>query len=138
MDSAITETVSAWLSKAGHDLSAARLLGDNQAGLLDVAVYHCQQAAEKALKAFLAANNHPVERTHDLKLLVSLCSSFDSSMAQWTADAAFLAPMATSFRYPDDLSALEPTQTQFETALDSTERLFAFVLSLLPPETHPI
>ena len=33
------------------------------------ALYHCQQAAEKALKGFLAFHDHPFRRTHDLREL---------------------------------------------------------------------
>jgi len=40
----------AWLSKADQDLGAARMLLD---GYPDVSLFHCQQAVEKALKAFL-------------------------------------------------------------------------------------
>lgn len=50
-----------WLIKSQHDLgSAGRLMeGDNP--YLDTAVYHCQQAAEKSLKAFLTYHDVPFE-----------------------------------------------------------------------------
>jgi HEPN domain-containing protein len=51
MDEAKKELVRGWLGKASHDLAAARLLGTSPLALRDVAVYYCQQAAEKALKA---------------------------------------------------------------------------------------
>jgi len=38
-----------------------------------VAVYHCQQAAEKAVKAFLVHHGKTYERTHDIEVLVSGC-----------------------------------------------------------------
>jgi hypothetical protein len=38
------------LIKAQHDLQAARALANQTSPLLDVAIYHCQQAAEKAIK----------------------------------------------------------------------------------------
>jgi HEPN domain-containing protein len=44
-----------WLAKARNDLEAARLLIHDEKRLLDIAAYHCQQAAEKALKAWLIA-----------------------------------------------------------------------------------
>ncbi|PSO84185.1 MAG: hypothetical protein BRC41_10750 [Cyanobacteria bacterium QH_9_48_43] len=42
--------VQQWLIKAQHDLQAARALANQTSPLLDVAIYHCQQAAEKAIK----------------------------------------------------------------------------------------
>jgi HEPN domain-containing protein len=38
------------------------------------AVFHAQQAAEKALKAFLAWHDLPARPTHDLTELLSLCT----------------------------------------------------------------
>lgn len=42
-----------WLIKAQHDLAAARKLCADPDPYLDVAIYHCQQAAEKTVKGFL-------------------------------------------------------------------------------------
>jgi len=53
-DEAKRDLVRRWLVKAWHDLAAARKLAGGPDAYLDVAIYHCQQAAEKALKAFLA------------------------------------------------------------------------------------
>jgi len=41
------------MQKAEHDLLAAAHVLELDEPLTDIAVYHCQQAAEKALKAFL-------------------------------------------------------------------------------------
>ena len=41
-----------WLLKARRDLESAKVLFDRE--LNDTSVYHCQQAAEKSLKAYLA------------------------------------------------------------------------------------
>jgi HEPN domain-containing protein len=43
-----------WLVKAKHDLQTARIVSATPDGPLDTAIYHCQQAAEKALKGWLA------------------------------------------------------------------------------------
>lgn len=41
-----------WLFKANSDLESAKVLLKNN--LLDTAIYHTQQSAEKALKGYLA------------------------------------------------------------------------------------
>jgi HEPN domain-containing protein len=53
MDEAKRELVQSWLTKAQHDLAAARKLSDEPDSYLDTAIYHCQQAAEKVIKGFL-------------------------------------------------------------------------------------
>jgi len=54
MDDAERELVCACLIEARHDLATARQISGLPDGHLDAAIYHCQQAAEKALKSFLA------------------------------------------------------------------------------------
>jgi HEPN domain-containing protein len=49
------ELVRNWLIKSNRDLMSARQLADTDIPLLDTAVYHCRQSAEKAVKAFLEA-----------------------------------------------------------------------------------
>ena len=53
MDDAKNDLVRQWLLKADHDLAAAEKLSGGDEPLLDTAIYHCQQAAEKALKGFM-------------------------------------------------------------------------------------
>jgi HEPN domain-containing protein len=52
--------VRAWLRKASQDLRAAEVEwdGDRERLASDI-VFHCQQAAEKALKAYLAWHDLP-------------------------------------------------------------------------------
>jgi len=56
----------AWMTKALHDLEVAQFVANATVPFLDVAIYHCQQAGKKALKAFLVHHSQPVEKTHDL------------------------------------------------------------------------
>ena len=72
------ELVQNWLIKAQHDLAAARKLAADPDPYLDVAVYHCQQAAEKAVKGFLAFHDQPFERTHDVEVLVALAVRYEA------------------------------------------------------------
>ena len=60
-----------WLAKADSDLMASQRLLDGD-GPFDAVCFHAQQAAEKALKAWLAVADAPIPRTHNLEdLLVS-------------------------------------------------------------------
>ncbi len=121
----------AWIAKAKHDLEAAARLVDGPA-VLDVAAYHCQQTAEKALKAFLFWNDKPFRKTHDLEELLSLCIQIDSSFQDLAEAALVLTPMATEFRYPGDL--LDPPMDEVRTALRLANGFLDAVLSRLPQE----
>ena len=50
-----------WLTKAQHDLSAAVKLSSDP-DLLDTAIYHCQQSAEKSVKGFLVYRDQRFEK----------------------------------------------------------------------------
>lgn len=106
-------------------------------GHLDAAIYHCQQASEKALKGFLAFHDHELERTHDLKRLVQIAAADDSAFSRWRDAAITLTPYATAYRYPGESAVLEPSREEFNEALRLTADLVAFVCSLLPPEVQP-
>jgi len=45
--------------KAQHDLRSARRLFSDEPPILDTVAFHCQQAAEKGLKAFLTLHDTP-------------------------------------------------------------------------------
>ncbi len=53
MDESALEHVRDWLARAGRDLRPARLLAAADDPPPDIAIDHCQQAAEKSIKAWL-------------------------------------------------------------------------------------
>ena len=106
-------------------------------GHLDAAIYHCQQATEKALKGFLAFHDHELERTHDLKRLVQMASGDDRTFSQWKDAAITLTPYATAYRYPGESAVMEPSRAEFDEALKLATDLVMFACSLLPAEVQP-
>lgn len=124
MTSRRQELVSAWFAKASHDLAAARLLIASHQELLDVAVYHCQQAAEKALKAWLTGKDVIFPKTHSLEDLLALCTPVDPDFNEFQNHAEELTPFATAYRDPGDAS--EPVLSLAERALAQAEELFKF------------
>jgi len=83
MDEAKRREIRQWLIKSQRDIGSARRLMEGQEPYLDTAVYHCQQAAEKALKAFLTARDTTFEKTHNLVALLALYTPFEPDFAQW-------------------------------------------------------
>ncbi len=68
------EDTRAWLRYAAEDLQVAERVLANAPPFVRHALFHSQQAAEKALKAFLTWHDHPFRKTHDLKVLGKLCA----------------------------------------------------------------
>ncbi len=65
--------VARWTQKAEHDfLAAEHAMKLAEEGLTDIVSFHCQQCAEKYLKALLLYRGVPFPRTHDLRLLLDL------------------------------------------------------------------
>jgi HEPN domain-containing protein len=135
MTDAKTQLVHSWLTKAKHDLMSARVLAGNDPPLLDTAIYHCQQAAEKAVKAYLAFCDREVERIHDIEVLISSATSCNQRFFEWIDVGIELTPYARLYRYPGYAGG--PSQDQFDRAVSASEGLYKFVLSLLPAEMQP-
>jgi HEPN domain-containing protein len=76
----------AWLAKAVDDLECATVLAASGHG--ETALYHCQQAAEKALKAFLTWHDQPFRKTHNLLELGDACAAID--LPSWRLRLAFM------------------------------------------------
>jgi HEPN domain-containing protein len=137
MDEAQKELLRSWLTKALNDLKSARVLGNAEEGPLDTAIYHCQQTAEKAVKAFLVFHGVTPEKTHDIRKLALEASSFDPDFNGFIPIAAALTPYAWEFRYPDDLAETYPTREEFDEAFKQARAIYDFVLGLIPPEAKP-
>jgi HEPN domain-containing protein len=134
MDEAKRDYTRQWLQKAWSDLRSVRKLAAAPDPILDAAFFHCQQAAEKAVKAYLAYLDHPLEKTHDVEKLVSLAETYEPRFAAWRPAAETLTPYATTFRYPP---TKEPEAEECERAEEAAAGLFTFVCSLLPEEARP-
>jgi HEPN domain-containing protein len=137
MDEAITELVRDWLTRASHDLQAARILATADNPLLDAAIYHCQQAAEKALKAWLQSKDDPFPKTHDIEELVEQAAKLNPDFQQLAKPAAVLTPYVSAFRYPGGADEPMPSREEFDEALQHAQASYDFVLNLLPAEARP-
>jgi HEPN domain-containing protein len=127
----------AWMTKAWRDLETARRTAGGEPPFYDIAVYHCQQAAEKAVKAFLVHHGKPYERTHDIEVLVDLAGDIEPRFGDLADAADALTPYATRFRYPNAIFAVEPQPAEYNEALQHAKAVYDFVLALLPPLAHP-
>ena len=121
-----------WLVLAGKDLNSARLLTAEEPAN---SVFHIQQAAEKAAKAFLAFHNVPFRKTHDLKELGAQCIAVDSSLSSLLEEAANLTEYAVVFRYLDAPRELDDSEAAG--ALATARKVYEQVRAALAPGGEP-
>ncbi|HQU37853.1 MAG TPA: HEPN domain-containing protein [Anaerolineales bacterium] len=118
--------------KARRDLLSAKKLARGKDSYLDTAIYHCQQTAEKVIKGWLVYHDLSFEKTHDLRLLVTLASEVEPKFTSWFDVAEQVSPYATAYRYPGE--TLEPTENEYQKAYKAASEFYQFVCSLLPAE----
>jgi HEPN domain-containing protein len=68
----------------------------------DAICFHCQQCAEKYLKARLQEANIVFGKTHDLSALLDLVLPVEPTWSPLRGDLYTLSASAVSFRYPGD------------------------------------
>lgn len=123
--------IDSWLPIIAEDIAAARHCVRGRPPALRVAAYHCQQAAEKIVKAHLIAAGVDPERTHDIERLCSLLPSQAGDRAMLEQLDRF-TPYAIEYRYPPedgplppppDPSEVESWCDELESHLDRLKRL---------------
>lgn len=118
-----------WLKKAENDLKSAEKLSDINEPILDTAIYHTQQCAEKALKAYLSYKQQPLQKTHDIEYLVELCGKLESRFNELLDDAEMLTPYNAVFRYPG--TTLEPSNEEVAEAIEKASKIITFVKQMI-------
>lgn len=104
--------VAEWVSKAEGDFATAgRELRARTKPNYDAVCFHCQQCAEKYLKAVLQANNKHIPKIHFLLELLAMILKFDTSYEFLKADLNTLEDYAVRFRYPGDVAEKDQAQS---------------------------
>lgn len=129
------ELIRQWLGLAQEDLRGAELALAGQPPVCGVACFHCQQAVEKALKAFLIYRQIDFQWSHLIAYLLDLCIDQDDSFQQLQDAAPSLSQYAVRIRYP--YAGPRPTAEESQAALEVAGQVYRFVLERLPEETHP-
>ncbi|MGD8404743.1 MAG: HEPN domain-containing protein [Anaerolineales bacterium] len=120
----MNELTAEWVEKAEEDFASADvLLHAGEFPIPDTACFHCQQSAEKYLKAYLQEYQVKFERRHDLMPLLDLCVSVDKDFSILKNDLQVLDRYAVIARYPGIKLDLETA----ESALDAAERVQKFI-----------
>ena len=91
------------VQKAEADFDAVLLLRrSRKASRFDTIRFHCQQCAEKYLKARLQEAGHRFPKTHDLAALLSMLLTIEPAWQTMKPDLTALIDAAVEFRYPNN------------------------------------
>lgn len=119
-----------WLAKARNDLLNVDNNLKAQEVPFDTVCFHCQQAAEKLLKAYLAGNRQSYPVTHDLFLILEKILPLRGDAEQLRDALAILMPYAVEIRYPDDW--FMPSDQDAKEARDAASQVLQWLEDVLP------
>ena len=119
-----------WVRFAQMDYDAAK----NMSALfhpvpLEIVCFHCQQAAEKILKAYALANGESLIKTHDLSIILAQCKKHNQEFYNLDRIGIMLNDYAIAYKYPTKEDAV--TEQDMNTALDNARKILEFTKALL-------
>jgi len=98
-----------WMKSTQDDLDIAKI--GAQVPILAPTCYHCGQAVEKILKAYIIAEENKLTKTHDLNLLLENCERHSPDFAKFKKQCAEILVFST-IRYPPSTNITEQTMKQ--------------------------
>jgi HEPN domain-containing protein len=95
------DEVKEWIQRAEHDFAnAMAFLQRGESFSWNMACFHCQQTAEKYLKALLVLHKTRFPKVHNLLRLLRLCVKFEPSLESYKDSFALLNPYTVHFEKP--------------------------------------
>jgi HEPN domain-containing protein len=123
------ELAEAWFASASRDLEGARAMAEQALG--DLAVYHAQQCAEKAVKGLLAFHEQTIEKTHAIHTLIQALAPLEPRLTNWLTAATALTDWGHDYRYPEDGLLRLPDAQTVQTAIQYATEIFGTAKSLV-------
>jgi HEPN domain-containing protein len=115
-----------WLRYSQSDIITARYMFYNvNPKQTEISVFHCQQCAEKALKAYLVAHEIDPPKIHDLLILCKMCAEIDEEFLSLMNISSDLNPYAVAARYPKQLVSDE---AEVEVAIGKAQQIYDFCI----------
>jgi HEPN domain-containing protein len=108
-----------WVHKAEQDWVVAHKLAGEKPPPRDIVCFHCQQAAEKYLKALLQENGLVVPKIHNLADILNLLLPGDATLAPLRRKSRSLTQYAVDYRYPGMMA----NKRQMEAALRHVDQV---------------
>lgn len=118
------DLINDWLKKSEHDLGTAKVTFKNMPEYSDTICYHCQQAVEKVLKAYLINLGKQIIKTHDLIFLLDKISESENIDNKIYRICEILNDYSVEIRYPGDF--VEPEKHEVAEAINIAEKVINY------------
>jgi HEPN domain-containing protein len=125
---------SEWIESAENDRDTVKILLASPRVPYEIVAYHCQQCAEKYLKAVFVAHGRRIPFIHDLLKLCRDIQDICADLKGIEADCERLTPFGTTTRYPG--SGMHPGlehMARVESWMESIRSAAQSCLHELPP-----
>ena len=106
------EEIKQWIIRGDHDLGTAKITYLHIPEYLDTVTFHCQQAVEKYLKAYLIFQSTLFKFSHDLVYLLDLITQKDNDFYTYYDKISELQGYAVEIRYPNETIFLSEEQVE--------------------------
>lgn len=124
-----------WLEFAAEDLHCAQLLL-NEKQCLNAVGFHCQQAAEKALKSFIMYHSDQPVDGHNITWLCKTSGKYDPQILGWLSSTPIMNRMYIETRYPADLPP-RYTITQLQVVYNMALELYEYICEVIYEQSDP-
>ena len=122
------EYINQWIEIAERDLLAAQHELAREDDMISEAIcFHCQQAVEKFVKAYLVFFDIPFEKIHDIGELIEMCEAKDNQISILKKEADNLTEYAVDIRYPG-LYFATPTIGEAKSAFETAKKVKDYIL----------
>jgi HEPN domain-containing protein len=119
-----------WIKKATEDFLTCKILLENEHFPASVVCFHCQQLAEKMIKAYLVKNNIEFSKTHDIVLLIDkYCIPEKQNFTEIREECLLLTDYDILPRYPGDY--FEASNSEALLAFEAAKKIQNFISNLI-------
>ena len=120
------ELIDNWIKRAKKDLLTAEHELSFHDAVTESICFHCQQATEKFLKAYLVFLDISFAKTHEIGELIIKCEDKDKEISVFKEEADKLTDYAVDIRYPEE--TFEPPITEAKEAFKVAKKIRDYVL----------
>lgn len=120
------DEIKQWIIKGDHDLGTAKITYLHIPEYLDTVTFHCQQAVEKYLKAYLIFKSTAFRFSHDLVYVLDLITQNDPDFESYYDLVSELQGYAIEIRYPNETIFL--SNEKVENAMLIAKNIREFVM----------
>lgn len=120
------DLINSWINKAEKDLRSVIHELSFSDVVTETVCFHCQQAAERYLKAYLVFLGISFTKTHEIGELITKCEDKDKKISALKEEADKLTDYVIEVRYPEEY--FEPTLEEAKEAFEIAKKIKKMVL----------